>query len=459
MPYKIELFEIEGLYGRNDFRIAFEDNQLILVGENGSGKSTVITIFFYFITKQWHELAKFSFDALHITIDGNRLSLAKEDLAKIPSSLIKAQGSLFQELSRRLRYLNMSPQEALADFSPILYRKLAITRFSPTATRQVLRELCESQIDLFSEDFDILPDLFTEQDFHVLFLPTYRRIERDLQTIFPSMEEDLHRFDRKRSRASEFNQYIELVEFGMDDVKGMIIETMSSLKDSFRTSLHSLTGGYLRVILRKEYEQENVSSISDIRPEDLDSILGRIEESVLSDADRKTLLSTIESLRSGGLVNDIDKISAHIISKLVLLHKSQNEKEQSARSFVAVCNKYLNGKKFEFNNKEFTLPIAPVFDKSGVMVSCDEEISLNMLSSGEKQIVSLFAHLYLSGRSDFLLIIDEPELSLSVPWQESFLPDIVASGRCSGLIAVTHSPFIYNNEFESKAHALQEFRA
>lgn len=32
-----------------------------------------------------------------------------------------------------------------------------------------------------------------------------------------------------------------------------------------------------------------------------------------------------------------------------------------------------------------------------------------------------------------------------------FLPDVVNSGKCSTLIAVTHSPFIFDNEFDDLA--------
>jgi len=89
--------------------------------------------------------------------------------------------------------------------------------------------------------------------------------------------------------------------------------------------------------------------------------------------------------------------------------------------------------------------------------STDEPIRLSDLSSGEKQIVSLFSHLYLSGQSRYFVLIDEPELSLSVPWQKRFLIDIKNGDFCSGLIAVTHSPFIYANELKAYAHSLGEF--
>jgi hypothetical protein len=48
-------------------------------------------------------------------------------------------------------------------------------------------------------------------------------------------------------------------------------------------------------------------------------------------------------------------------------------------------------------------------------------------------------------------------LSLSVPWQQRFLPDILATGRCTGVVAVTHSPFIWDNDLEAYVRSLAEF--
>ena len=39
------------------------------------------------------------------------------------------------------------------------------------------------------------------------------------------------------------------------------------------------------------------------------------------------------------------------------------------------------------------------------------------LSSGEKQVISLFSYLYLY-RGSNLVLIDEPEISLSIEWPE-----------------------------------------
>jgi hypothetical protein len=82
---------------------------------------------------------------------------------------------------------------------------------------------------------------------------------------------------------------------------------------------------------------------------------------------------------------------------------------------------------------------------------------LTTLSSGEKQIISLFSHLYLSGDKQYLILLDEPELSLSVQWQKHLLPDILASKRCMFLATVTHSPFVFDNELDDYAADIRDY--
>lgn len=100
------------------------------------------------------------------------------------------------------------------------------------------------------------------------------------------------------------------------------------------------------------------------------------------------------------------------------------------------------GKELVYDDTKFTVEI---IDDRG------RPIDLSMLSSGEKQVVSLFSHLYLDDTEDQVVIIDEPELSLSVPWQKRFLTDILNSTRCGFIFSVTHSPFIYQNALRSSA--------
>lgn len=116
------------------------------------------------------------------------------------------------------------------------------------------------------------------------------------------------------------------------------------------------------------------------------------------------------------------------------------------------CNKYLNSKHFKYDPSDLTLGIH--LDDSG---DVNNTVKLTQLSSGEKQIVSLFSKLYLEQEEKSIVIIDEPELSLSIKWQQMLLPDIMRTNNCRFLLTVTHSPFIFENEFDMDAKEIRAY--
>lgn len=84
------------------------------------------------------------------------------------------------------------------------------------------------------------------------------------------------------------------------------------------------------------------------------------------------------------------------------------------------------------------LKIVPLRD------SKNDRIGLNELSSGEKKIILLFVIAAFSDRVS--VVLDEPELSLSVLWQEHLLPDLLEEGGFKNLIVATHSPYMAMDE-------------
>jgi predicted ATPase len=49
-------------------------------------------------------------------------------------------------------------------------------------------------------------------------------------------------------------------------------------------------------------------------------------------------------------------------------------------------------------------------------------------------------------KQNLTILIDEPELNMSIFWQKTFLPDILQSGNVRFLLATTHSPFIFEDK-------------
>jgi hypothetical protein len=141
------------------------------------------------------------------------------------------------------------------------------------------------------------------------------------------------------------------------------------------------------------------------------------------------------------------------------------EIENLVTQFINTCNGYLGSgdpsTELSIARRYRTPPLDPkelVLDRSDFSLSVRSVLSgvqvpLDSLSSGEKQMVSLFAKMYLYPNQKIVLI-DEPELSLSLDWQTQILPDILSAPSCRQLIAITHSPFVFENALERFASAI-----
>ncbi len=72
------------------------------------------------------------------------------------------------------------------------------------------------------------------------------------------------------------------------------------------------------------------------------------------------------------------------------------------------------------------------------------ERDIRTLSSGEIQLIVILTHLHFNPEIEEanVFIIDEPELSLHVQWQEKFVDGIASAARETQFILATHSPSI-----------------
>lgn len=110
-------------------------------------------------------------------------------------------------------------------------------------------------------------------------------------------------------------------------------------------------------------------------------------------------------------------------------------------------NNYFYDKEIEILPSGIFVKIKREADNSKIVPireSKNDCIGLNELSSGEKKIILLFVIAAFSNRVS--VILDEPELSLSVLWQEHLLPDLLEEGCFKNLIVATHSPYMAMDE-------------
>jgi len=80
----------------------------------------------------------------------------------------------------------------------------------------------------------------------------------------------------------------------------------------------------------------------------------------------------------------------------------------------------------------------------------DQPLAANKLSSGEQHEVVMLYELLFMVRPDSLILIDEPEISLHVAWQEAFLRDLqeMASLSSFDVLIATHSPQIISDRWD-----------
>jgi len=79
-----------------------------------------------------------------------------------------------------------------------------------------------------------------------------------------------------------------------------------------------------------------------------------------------------------------------------------------------------------------------------------QSISPADLSSGEQHELVLNYELLFKVQPNSLILIDEPELSLHVVWQQQFLKDLQEIIKLAGfdVLLATHSPEIINDRWD-----------
>ncbi|MCK4946328.1 MAG: AAA family ATPase [Spirochaetes bacterium] len=134
----------------------------------------------------------------------------------------------------------------------------------------------------------------------------------------------------------------------------------------------------------------------------------------------------------------LSKIS--YLSKTISNYSKESEKiSRHSNEFLETANSFLkdSGKTLSFSEYG-ELVFSLVVEQN------DKERDIRTLSSGEIQLIVILTHLYFNPEVEKanVFIIDEPELSLHVQWQEKFVDGIMSASNKIQFIMATHSPSI-----------------
>lgn len=281
---------------------------------------------------------------------------------------------------------------------------------------------------------------------NIIYLPTYRRIEHNIDSLLKGSNTELnYDFLINSNEIKERFMSNKLIQFGIEDIENTWNEISKNLRKSMIDGFNKFSGLMLKnSISFKDPTKAQILSLSE-KINTIKIIFERLGEENIS---KETKSKIIELLSSNNQSNH-EKYTFlyYMIINLIKIYENQEKSEINIKKFVDTSNEF-----FKFNHKKI------IYDENNVDIKILKKykneyktIELNNLSSGEKQIISLFTRLLLKETNQevkYWVIIDEPELSLSIEWQKILLPNILKTDRCEFLFATTHSPFIFSNDLK-----------
>lgn len=440
MKAKLVFFHIKGLFNQFDVTLPFDNDINIFLGENGMGKTTILNCLYYVLSGNVEKLNGIIFDEISVDFsDGSSYKIGYNDISAYVEDYmydtppyrrrrVRFEGFFSEkELDNIIKLFEMDSDGE--EIKRYYFRISDVFGISPSMARRELERYIINQAGHgkngkadYKRVLEFKKEISEKINEDILYFPTYRRIEEDMSNLGIDIEKD-----RVKSR---------LIQFGMTDVEKNIDKLLATIKSVAITGFAKMTG-----VLLKQYLNGQLSDLEDykIDPDKLGIALARIGDEIETQ-DKERIISLVND---SNIYKTENSYLLNLIKNLIDSYERQNRYDERVKKFVKVCNNYLNGKKYVYDESNVELGIY----KEGSKVP----ISIQKLSSGEKQIISVFSKLYIEEMDKCIILFDEPELSLSIMWQNMFLPDIYKSGKCSSLVAVTHSPFIFDNEFDEMA--------
>lgn len=411
----ITAFEIEKLYGMYDYkptaRVGESSQLLILYGDNGSGKTTILKLIFSLFSlapKRGHRtfIARTPFRRFRLTL-GHDFSI---EVKKLSTQLVGSFEVLMTEGRRRMFQGTIVANEKnrVVDESSVLplmkaIRQLGIDVFYLSDDRKTQVGTSEPMIeDLWPSSPDELSEYLTRN--LLLTKQSTQKEEPSLDIAIGRLETWVRNETLKGSLEGEVN-----ANMIYSDVVKRIARSRRATKTRPKPDIKALLAA-LHEIQRRSTRFSGYTPIS-----------------------APALMEITQIFETSPKITQ--EIIANVLKPYVDAMRARLNSLQGVQNIVGVFLDTINS--FLHHKTIF-------FDADGKLrlINRDSaELLPNMLSSGEQQLLLLFCNTVTARDQASIFIIDEPEISLNVKWQRKLLDALLTSTKASAVqfLIATHS--------------------
>lgn len=430
---KIDNFRAESVYGYLNFNIDFNDDLSFLVGSNGTGKSTVIKLIQALLTIDIKELLNIPYEIISLTYSN------RNEVFRISSKKDRQNISI----------AHSGVQEPL--IIPLVVKE-----------------------EFMSNERDVKVYGHLERDF--LSNETLRKIKSITPPVFLGLDRKTYGFedldidyDTTLSRRNEILMHRKMLSSKKRLISGSLGDALLSvemiIQDKYRKirEFEDKQAIYLRDrILKSSFKfntyndmfenehnlrWENKQKILKRKTEITEAVkkIGSLDKSLMNDIEKffDNISDLFEELKNSEGLNInwlLNKVQIDRISDILDVIDEYNEKVarmyRPINNFLNTINSFLidSRKKVEVNTVGRLVVSRPDSEK------CD----IDILSSGERQLLVIIANVMLNKYTNLsrVIIIDEPEISLHLKWQEKFSETVLSLNPETQFIMATHSPDI-----------------
>ena len=474
-------FAITGLFGYRSISLDSDYAATILIARNGAGKTTMLGALDAFLRCQFGRLADMSFDRIECRLRGLEETLVLEKneldlfLASIGEDLAVQRVAKTYELDLAdvLFFvlwefpILLGNQKDLMRH-PVFYKVYQHTSNTYESTDKIFRSLSKSTNKSGSPILNLRDAVARAlSGIEIVYLPTYRRIELSLPE--PDESRPYRRTPSIQARLGLTKRGLHAgdIQFGLSDISARLKQLHQEIMSESNQKYAEISANIIDDLISGAFENQDPSLEDRPTSDELSVFFERMKDTRNDRYDyygpygRPNKIPDLSLIYTNNVPVNSKKFLTYFLGKLNRVIQKTRITEKVVEDFVGNCNRYLSAEDPTTaregiaigDDKELRL------NRASLEVSVwsklrDNEIPLDALSSGEKQMISLFARLYLYPNKK-LVLIDEPELSLSLDWQRKILPDILSASLCQQVIAITHSPFIFDNELDVFAKAIQ----